>query len=151
MNGDYEPMTEYNYVAKYEDTISVAFYVSDPKLFPIGKEMEKINKDAKMNGYNWEAFFNYYLRKYFPDVCAGMQTDPENGMYAAYYETTPENEKRAEQFSNIINDLIENEDELYRIVREEGDSIEWDCFEISDDAVKKLMEELGIMTDGLKE
>jgi len=140
-------MIEHDYVAKYEDTISVSFYTSDPKLSPIGKKMEKINKNAKMNGYSWEAFFNYYLPKYFPDVCVNMETDSENGMYAVYYENTPENERRAKQFNEIINNLIENEDELYRIVREEGDSIEWDSFEVSfelsDDTLKDLSEVLG--------
>ena len=55
-----------------------------------------------------------------------MQTDPEAGMYAAYYPLTPENEARAEKFVKIICNLIENEEELYRIVRDEGDEIEWD-------------------------
>jgi len=39
---------------------------------------------------------------------------------------TEENEKKAERFAEIIVSLIENEDELYRIVRENGDEIEWD-------------------------
>jgi len=33
-------MIEHDYVEKYEDTISVSFYASDPKLSPIGKKME---------------------------------------------------------------------------------------------------------------
>jgi len=39
---------------------------------------------------------------------------------------TEENEKKAERSAEIIVSLIENEDELYRIVRENGDEIEWD-------------------------
>lgn len=37
-----------------------------------------------------------------------------------------ENEQKAERFAKIIISLIENEAELYRIVREYGDMIEWD-------------------------
>ena len=39
-------MIEHDYVAKYEDTISVSFYASDPKLSPIGKKMEKCREVA---------------------------------------------------------------------------------------------------------
>lgn len=78
------------------------------------------------NGYNWEAFFNYYLSKYAQDVMEGLDTDPKAGMYAAYYDLTPENEARAEEFVRIIRSLIENEEELYRIIREEGKNIKWD-------------------------
>ena len=88
--------------------------------------MQEINEEAYMNGYNWEAFFNYYLPKYAPDVCMNMKTDPEAGMYVAYYDLTPENEARAEKFTEIIHSLINNEKELYGIVREEGKAIEWD-------------------------
>ena len=117
---------DYASVEKSEFGISVSFDIQHYKPFDIGKNMRKINKNAYMNGYNWEAFFNYYLPKYAPDVTVGMSTDPEAGMYAAYYDLTPENEAKAEQFVKIIESLIENEEELYRIVREEGDEIAWD-------------------------
>lgn len=119
-------MADYVAISKYADSISVCLYNEDDKLLAIGNKMNEINEEAYMNGYNWEAFFNYYLEKYAPDVLEGMDTDPEAGMYAAYYELTPENEGRAEKFVEIIRSLVENEEELYRIVREEGDEIEWD-------------------------
>ncbi len=119
-------MQGYTAVVKHKDSISVCFYIEQDKPFSIGGKMNEINEEAYMNGYNWEAFFNYYLPKYAPDVMEGMDTDPEAGMYAAYYNLTPDNEKRAEKFAQIIRELVENEDELYRIVREEGDNIEWD-------------------------
>jgi len=55
-----------------------------------------------------------------------MESDPEAGMYAAYYDLTPENEQKAERFAELITSLVENEEELYRIVQEEGGEIEWD-------------------------
>ena len=117
-----------NYVAmeKNEGSISVCFYIENDKPFIIGKKMHKINENAYMNGYNWEAFLNYYLSKNAPEVMVGMDTDPEAGMYVAYYSLTSENEARAEKFEELIHSLIENEDELFRILREEGQNIEWD-------------------------
>ena len=79
-----------------------------------------------MNANNWEAFFSYYLKKNAPDLLDGMESDPEAGMYAAYYDLTPENEQKAERFAELITSLVENEEELYRIVQEEGGEIEWD-------------------------
>ncbi len=111
---------------KHKNTISVCFYIEQDKIITIGEKMNEINDDAYMNGYNWEAFFNYYLPKYAPDVCENMKTDPEAGMYVAYYDLTPENEARAEKFVEIIKYLVEHEEELYCIVREDGENIAWD-------------------------
>lgn len=119
-------MDDYACTVKHDDSISVCFNIEQDKPFDIGNKMNGINGSAYMNGYNWEAFFNYYLSNYAPDVLEGMQTDPEAGMYAAYYPLTPENEARAEKLVKIICNLIENEEELYRIIRDEGDEIEWD-------------------------
>lgn len=119
-------MEEYVSVSKYENSISVVFCNEADKPFNIGEKMNEINEEAYMNGYNWDAFFNYYLSQYAPDVMEGMDSDPEAGTYVAYYDRNPENEARAKKFVEIINTLIENEEELYRIIREEGGNIEWD-------------------------
>ncbi len=113
-------------ISKEYNSISVWFENETDNVFAIGQKMEEINDEAYMNGYNWDAFFNYYLTKHHPDVLTGLDSDPESGSYVAHYELTPENEVRADKFIEIIKSLIENEDELYRIVREEGDDIEWD-------------------------
>ncbi len=119
-------MSDYVAVVKGDESISVCLYVEEDKILTIGEKMNAICEDAYMNGYNWEAFLNYYLEKNAPDVLEEMETDPEAGMYAAYYPTSPENEARANKFAEIIRSLIEDEEELYRIVEEEGDEIEWD-------------------------
>lgn len=119
-------MADYVKLDKTDDSIHVWFYNENDKPFAIGEKMYEINEEAYMNGYNWDALFNYYLAKHEPDVLNGMESDPEAGSYAAYYDLTPQNEKRAEKFVDIIISLIENEEELYRIVREESDEIEWD-------------------------
>jgi hypothetical protein len=117
---------EYVFTNKYQGSISVIFNIEIDKILAIGNKMMEINEDAYMNGYNWEALFNYYLPKYAPDIIVNMETDSEAGTYVAEYPLTPENEKRAEKFVEIIKGLVENTDELYRIVRDESDKIEWD-------------------------
>lgn len=117
---------EYGCVLKHEDSISVCFYIDGDIPLQIGEKMNEIHEEAYMNGYNWEAFFSFYLPKYAPDIMIGMDTDPEAGMYAACYDLNNENEKRAEKFLALIQFLMENENELYRVLKEDGDKIEWD-------------------------
>lgn len=107
------------------ETTMVCFYNEQDKPFAIGEKINKINQQAYMNGYNWEAFFNYYLSKHAPDILEGLQPDPEAGMYAAYYKPTLESEVKAHKFARIIRSLIENEEKVYRIIREEGAQIAW--------------------------
>lgn len=56
----------------------------------------------------------------------GLESDPEAGSYVAYYDRNAENETKAQQLAELIVYLVENEEELYRLVREEGDQIQWD-------------------------
>ena len=121
-------MNKYVYVEKNEDsdTISVIFNIEQEKVFAIGERMNDINEEAYMNGYNWEAFFNYYLEKNHPEIMEGMESDPEAGTYVVYYDMSPDSEKRANKFAEIITDLVENEAKLYDIVKKHGDKIAWD-------------------------
>lgn len=107
-------------------SIVLLFENEAEKILAIGERMNEINEEAYMNGYNWDAFFNYYLAKNAPDILENMESDPEAGSYAAYFEDTRENEERAKRFADIIISLIENEEDLYKILREKGDEIEWD-------------------------
>ncbi len=107
-------------------SVSVRFYVSQDPVDAIGKKIHEINDQVVMTGHNWEAFFNYYLDTYHPEVSAGMGSDPDNKNYVAYYKLTPENEKKAEKLAQIIEDLVENESEIYEIVKTNGDEIDWD-------------------------
>lgn len=54
-------MEKYVSIVKVENNLSVCFYNSSEKVVAIAKKMNEINEDAYMHGYNWEAFFNYYL------------------------------------------------------------------------------------------
>ncbi len=119
-------MSEYLDVNSDSENISLVFYIDNKKIMQIGNNIEKINPDAYMNGYNWEAFFYYYLKNQSPDVLENMDSDPESGMYVVYYENTPENAVKVNKFQEIINYLIQNPDDIYEIVREHGKEIDWD-------------------------
>lgn len=119
-------MADYVKVFNIENMVDVCFYIDHEKPFAVGEKMNRICADAEMHGYNWEALLRFYLENNAPELLEGMKTDPEADMYAAYYELTPENEKKAEKFSELITHLVENEEELYSLVRDHGDEIEWD-------------------------
>lgn len=119
-------MRDYVSMKVSAERIYVWFNNEDEKPFAVGEKMNEANEEAYMNGYNWDALFNYYLGRHAPELLEGLESDPEAGSYAAYYAPTPENEEKARKFVEIIRSLVENEEELCRIVREEGDEIEWD-------------------------
>ncbi|MCL1949582.1 MAG: immunity 51 family protein [Turicibacter sp.] len=109
-----------------EDHINLSFDFHDERVLKIGDKMEAINEFAYMNGYNWDIFFAHYLAKNVPDVWEGLEADPESGGYYAHWPLSLENQAKAEKFKAIIEHLIQNEEEIYKIVREEGENIEWD-------------------------
>ena len=107
-------------------TINLLFEDEKPKAIAVGQKMNEINELAYKNGYNWDAFFNYYLARHAPDILESIDPDPEAGSYLAYFEETPENEEKALRFADIIVSLIENPEEIYQIIRDHADDIEWD-------------------------
>lgn len=119
-------MKDYVNVFSSDEYAEACLYVSDQKVWEVCEKMNEINEYAYMNGYNWEAFLNCYLAKKEPGLLEGMKTDPEAEMYVAYYDFTPKNEQKAKRVGEIIVSLIENEEELYQFLRDNGDEIEWD-------------------------
>lgn len=111
---------------KEGNSVSVAFFIENDLILKIGEKMNVLNELAYMNGYNWEAVLNYYISKVDQDLAKHIQHDPEAGMYSAYFELTPENEARAIRLKDIIIDLVQNEEKLYKLVAAHGDEIEWD-------------------------
>ena len=119
-----------NYVFKVTDSglksVSVCFGIEHGKVTRIGEKMNEIHEDAYMNGYNWEAFLNAYLKATQPALLTGMETDPEAGTYVAYYSLLADNSKKADKLMEVIENLIEKEDRIYKFVASEGTRIEWD-------------------------
>ena len=116
---------DYVKILKYGKIINLTFYIEHDKPFEIGEKMNEIYDKAYMNGYNWEAFLNYYLEKNFPELLEGLEIDPEAGIITAYYDYSLDNEEKAEKLKNIIIDLIENEEKLYKALKDEGSKINW--------------------------
>ena len=119
-------MTDYVSVFTYNAKVSLSFASEDPKVMALGEKLYALCQDAYMNGYNWDALFRYYLEKHQPDILEGLDPDPEAGSYSAIWPLTPENQARAKRFEEIIRSLVEHEEELCRLVQEEGGEIEWD-------------------------
>ena len=121
-------MNEYTAIIKNEEynNVTIQFHNEKDKPFAIGEKMYQLNEEAYMNGYNWDALFNYYLNKHHSELLEELEPDPEAGSYFAHYPLTAKNEEKAKKFVQIITDLIENEEKLYTIVKEEANNIEWD-------------------------
>lgn len=119
-------MKDYVNVERFDDDMCVTFYIEHDEPMEVGNKMEEINENAYMNGDNWAAFFDFYLGKNEPELLEELDTDPEAGMYSAYYPYSEENEKKANRFGKLICELVESPDVLYKFVEEYGDDIEWD-------------------------
>ena len=119
-------MNDYVKILKHDDSIDVVFYIENDNIMALGEKLEEINENAYMNGYNWEALLNFYIEQNAPELSDTFEADPEAGMYAAYFEDSPEGEKNAEALAKVIVSLVENEERLFDFVRECGDEIEWD-------------------------
>jgi len=117
---------QYVTIINSEDYISVPFYIEKERILKIGQKLNEINEQAYMNGYNWEVLLQYYVNKNYPKLSEHLEHDPEAGMYVGYFKNTPKNEERANTFKEIITDLVENEEKLYGLVRNEGGNIDWD-------------------------
>ena len=118
---------DYLYITHEEDGgISLYFAIENKKILALGEEMNDIREEAYMNGYNWDAFLNYYLAENAPDILEDMESDPEAGSYVAYYEDGAANEDKAKRLADLIISLVENKEAVFKILREKGDEIEWD-------------------------
>ncbi len=115
-------------VMEESNIAEVIFSIENPKPFALGEKLNAINEHAYMNGYNWEALLNCCLKQNLPDLLEDMKTDCEAGTYIAYYENTPENRQKVNQLADFIRYLVEDEEDLCQLVREDGETveIEWD-------------------------
>lgn len=119
-------MNDYVKIIKLDDCISLAFYIENDNIMSLGEKLEDANENAYMNGYNWEALLNCYIEQNAPELSDTFDSDPEAGMYAAYFENSPEGEANAEKLAKLITSLVEDEEKLIEFVEEYGDDIEWD-------------------------
>ena len=131
-----------DYIAKLitenPKSISVCFFIEQNIIIEMGKKIKKTVSNnlgkfiirlfpnvALMNGYDWEGFLNYYLQKNYPEILLNMETDPEAGMYVAYYTFSDENEEKANKLIKIVTEIIENESKFLNAIKEDGKLIKW--------------------------
>ena len=58
-------------------------------------------------------------------------SDPEAGGYVGrYFGNTKENWEKIRKVAEIVEDLIENEEKIYKYIEENGDDIFWDSFQV---------------------
>ena len=119
-------MADYVISSQFNEKVFLTLDAGDSRVMALGEKLASLCPDAYMNGYNWEALLRYYLEKHAPDILEGMDPDPEADMYETHWPLTPENEAKAKRFEEIIRSLVEHEEELCRLVQEDGGEIEWD-------------------------
>ena len=121
------PNRDYLFIMNHDDgSVALSFNIEDDDILTLGEEMNEVREEAYMNGYNWEVFLNYYLAVNAPEILEDMEMDSEAGSYVAYYEDGAANEGKVKRLADIIVSLVENKEEIFKILREKGDEIEWD-------------------------
>ena len=80
---------------------------------------------SKCYGFTHD-FEDVEVKRNAPELLEDMHTDPEAGMYVAYYDLTPENEAKADKFNELIHKLVEEPELLYDFMREHAWDVEWD-------------------------
>ncbi len=110
-----------------DDCISVSFDAGNEIIVAIGAKMQEMCESAYMNGYNWDAFINAYLEQNAPEILEEIDSDPEAEMYSVNINDTGDAGKAvAERLKKILENLFDNEDEIFSFLDQNGDEIEWD-------------------------
>lgn len=116
----------YVQVIRSDEYIIVSFDIENESVMKLGDRLNEIEEQAYMNGYNWDALIGYYLNINAPEVLIGLETDPEAGMYAGYYDNNDENMMKAQKLAECIRKMIDDPDELCEFVEENCADIPWD-------------------------
>ena len=111
------------------DQVAFCLMNNDKKFDEIFEKVSEINKEAYLNGYGWAALIESYLENNYPELYEDYDSDPEAGGYVGrYFGNTKENWEKIRKVAEIVEDLIENEDKIYKYIEENGDEIFWDSF-----------------------
>lgn len=119
-------MADYMEIHRTETSVTADFYMTNDKIMALMEKLMAAKPGILMSGRDWESLWMYCAGKKDPDILAGMKTVPEMTGFTAVWPLTPENEDRAGRFASLICSMAEEEEELCRIVREEGGAIAWE-------------------------
>ncbi len=102
--------------------------MNDGKKFDeIFKKVSEINEEAYLNGYGWASLIESYLENNYPELFEDYNSDPEADGYVGYYlGNTEENWEKIRKVAEIVEDLIENEEKIYKYIEEKGNDIFWE-------------------------
>lgn len=118
-------MAEYVMLSEYADDCGVNFLAIEAGILELGRRMNELCENARMNGYGWEALISRYLAVNAPELLSGLEFDCDWGMFSAYYNGA-DDEDRATQLCELLNGLLADEERLFGFLREHADEIEWD-------------------------
>lgn len=111
------------------DQVAFCLMNNDKKFDEIFEKVSEINEEDYLNGYGWAALIESYLENNYPELYEDYDSDPEAGGYVGrYFGNTKENWEKIRKVAEIVEDLIENEDKIYKYIEENGDEIFWDSF-----------------------
>lgn len=119
-------MINYLTFDEVDDKLVLTLAVTHEKCMKIGDHINEIHEAAYMNGYNWETLFLYYLKKHHPALLVGVGTESEAEEFVLYAPNIEGFQGNFREMEKIFTDLLESPDQLYRVVSQEGDEIEWD-------------------------
>ena len=111
------------------DQVAFCLMNNDKKFDEIFEKVSEINEEAYLNGHGWAALIESYLENNYPELYEDYDSDPKAGGYVGrYFRNTKENWEKIRKVAEIVEDLIENEDKIYKYIEENGDEIFWDSF-----------------------
>ena len=111
------------------DQVAFCLMNNDKKFDEIFGKVSEINEEAYLNGHGWAALIESYLENNYPELYEDYDSDPEAGGYVGrYFGNTKENWEKIRKVAEIVEDLIENEEKIYKYIEENGDDIFWDSF-----------------------
>ena len=107
-------------------SILVCVHIENDEIFQLGERINAKYEEAYMNGYNWDAVIRFYVAKVDPQLSGEIATDPEAGMFSANMVFSPENLEKMKRFEAHVRKLLSDEVELFTLIEENRDQIEWD-------------------------
>ena len=111
------------------DQVAFCLMNNDKKFDEIFEKVSEINEEAYLKGHGWAALIESYLENNYPELYEDYDSDPEAGGYVGrYFGNTKENWEKIRKVAEIVEDLIENEDKIYKYIEENEDDIFWDSF-----------------------
>lgn len=116
------------YVTKEHNEYEVyaCFSIENEKLTKICDKVTELYPDIYLNCYNWDALLYHYMQNNSPDLLVDLDSDIQEYDFIAIYQVNDINHTKIDKFINILTDFVENEDKLFKYIKDFESEIEWD-------------------------